>query len=149
MAKPISFSYIPTGLVYGTSAPKQCDEFTFLNSDAINETSHPSYSVRIQPSEWDLPWPSSFPAARQCKYWKDIQLSCERFMQEVRARSIQLGTKVPEGFCRMAGEQPLTPKESLIVSTSVNAAIYLIPNAPCERVELVGKLWMLFRTHDG
>ncbi|KAJ5101895.1 terpenoid synthase [Penicillium alfredii] len=148
MAKPISFSYIPTGLTYGTSAPKQCDEFTFLNSDAINKKGHPSHSVIIQPSEWDLPWPSSFPAARQCKYWKEIQLSCERFMQEVRALSIQRGKKVPEGYCRMAGEQPLTPKESLIVRTTVDAVIYMIPNAPCERVEFISKLWLLLWTHD-
>ena len=143
MAKPISFSYIPTGLTYGTSAPKQCDEFAFLNSE------HPSHSVIIQSSEWDLPWPSSFPAARQCKYWKEIQLSCERYMQEIRALSIQMGKKVPEGYSRKAGEQPLTPKESLIASTAVDAATYMIPNAPCERVEVISKLWMLLWTHDG
>lgn len=70
-------------------------------------------------------------------------------MKEVRALSIQLGKKVPEGYCRMAGEQPLTPKKSLIVSTAVNAAIYMIRNAPCERVEVISKFWMLAWTHDG
>ncbi|KAJ5177655.1 terpenoid synthase [Penicillium coprophilum] len=148
MAKPISFSHIPIGLTYGISASKQCDEFAFLKSDAINKKGHPSHSVIIQPSEWDLPWPSSFPAARQCKYWKEIQLSCEQYMREVRALSIQLDKKVPEGYCRTAGEQPLTPKESLIVSTAVDAATYMIPNAPCERVEVISKLWILLWTHD-
>lgn len=149
MAKPISFSYIPKDLDYGKSVLRQYDEFAFLNPEAAKQNRDSPHSVIIQPSKWDLPWPSSFPAARQCKYWKRIQTSCEEFMREVRTLSSQLGKRVPEGCSQGPYNQPLTPKESLIASTAVDAAIYMIPNAPCERVEVIAKLWVLLWTHDG
>ncbi|PLB54915.1 terpenoid synthase [Aspergillus steynii IBT 23096] len=147
MAKPISFSYTPKGLTYSNLPTSQGQAFSFLNYDT-RKTYNTSDSVTIQPSEWDLAWPSAFPAARQCKYWKEAQASCEELIREIRTLSTQRGKAVPDGFRRMAEEQRLTAKESMIVTSSVDAATYMIPNSSCERITVIAKLWMLLWTQD-
>ncbi|KAI9040026.1 terpene synthase family protein [Aspergillus affinis] len=148
MAQPIPFSYTPKGLSYTKLSVSSCSEFTFLKASAIDKAQKSSYDIPIQPLECDVPWPSSFPAVRQCKYWKEVQTSCEDLMQEIRALRNQNTRMVPEGFSHMGDEQRLTKKESMIIATAVSSATYMVPNSPRDRIEAIAKLWMLLWTHD-
>lgn len=149
MAIPIQSAYFP-GPRMPAIAPSPA--FHFLGSGREEGHHELSDSISIQPTAFQLPWPSSFPAARQCRHWKEAQASCIELIINIRRLQAEKNKSVPDGFMLMtdADDSPaLTPKEQLIVETAVNAAAFMTPNSAPARSRLISQLYLLLWVHDG
>lgn len=149
MAIPVRSAYFP-GPRMPAIAPSPA--FHFLGTGREEGHHELSDSISIQPTTFQLPWPSSFPAARQCRHWKEAQASCIELIINIRRLQAEKSKAVPDGFMlttRVDDSPALTPKEQLIVDSAVNAAAYMTPNASPARSRLISQLYMLLWVQDG
>ncbi|OJJ42124.1 hypothetical protein ASPZODRAFT_105738 [Penicilliopsis zonata CBS 506.65] len=122
--------------------------FSFLQVDPVPSTSH-RHDIVIHPPSFGVPWPTTFPAARQCRYWKLAILACEELVRDMRALRTQTNKRLPDWFSQSNAADPTSNhKERLLVDTSVSAAIYMAPNSAPERIQIIAQLFLLLWTHD-
>ncbi|PYI26857.1 terpenoid synthase [Aspergillus indologenus CBS 114.80] len=149
--KPTERSFLPTSAA-ATATPVAAREiFSFLRTGRAppNPNSPAQHDICVGPEASRVPWPTSFPAARQCRYWEAAQTACERLIHESRVLRSREGKLLPKGFlCADSNHDVLTRQERAIVDTAVSAAIYIVPNAPVERIKIIAQLFMLLWTHD-
>jgi hypothetical protein len=144
LLKPIIYTYNP-GLVLG---PRALEDFNILRSNSLTASDF-KYSLEIDPSSLRLPWPSSFPASRQCKHWRDAENACISFLQEVYAIDPSERGKLPDGVSDQSTELALSQRARSAITNAVNAAIYMNPEASATRISMVTKFYLLAWLHDG
>ena len=106
-------------------------------------------SIEVDPSSLKLPWPSSFPVARQCKDWTAAVQGGEDLLHELQSLSSADRKKLPEGLFVTLGSMDLSKRGAAIVANSANAAIYMNPGATPKRLYLITKGYLLLWLLDG
>jgi hypothetical protein len=144
LLKPIIYTYNP-GLVLG---PRALEDFNILRSNSLAASDF-KHSLEIDPSSLRLPWPSSFPASRQCKHWRDAENACISFLKEVYAIDLSERGKLPDGVSDQSTELALSQRARSAITNAVNAAIYMNPEASATRISMVTKFYLLAWLHDG
>lgn len=101
----------------------------------------------FRPQSYDVPWLTSFPAAVQCKHWKETQIAAKEFLDEIVSEiqnegnmSIKLGASPssdPGGKLRE------------LLETAVTGTIYMFPAANKKRAIIMAKAILLIFLHDG
>ncbi|KAI1462037.1 terpenoid synthase [Annulohypoxylon moriforme] len=141
--RPITCAFDPVGISF-TSEGKQ-ESFEFLR-EAV---SHPVAGLEncnvFQPLSLGVPWPTSFPAAAQCKYWKDAEDAAAEMMDEIVAATPEEQGSLPS---EMALASKKAAKRRELLDTSVSAPMNMFPAANGPRARIMAKANLLIFMHD-
>ncbi|KAI1209932.1 terpenoid synthase [Annulohypoxylon truncatum] len=141
--RPIPCAFDPVGISFASEGKQE--SFEFLR-EAL---SHPVPGLEncnvIQPLSVGVPWPTSFPAAAQCKYWKDAEAAAAEMMDEIVASSPEQQGSLPS---EMANASKKAAKRRELLDTSVSAPMNMFPAANAARARIMAKANLLIFTHD-
>jgi hypothetical protein len=124
------------------------DRFNFLQ-DCKRHVFETDNSIPINPSVLNIPWPSSFPAARQCKHWEECKEALETFFDEIYSLAPKCAGLVPNLHCSSVSHASQSEKGQAAIDTALTATVYMNPEASRSRISLIGKLYLLAWLHDG
>ncbi|RAH83180.1 terpenoid synthase [Aspergillus japonicus CBS 114.51] len=146
--RPISYRNDPLGAI---SCPASVhSEYDFLSTGIPNENEQRPNSVTIDPVALHLPWRSSFPAARQCRFWSEAEDAGKTLLQQIkrinRANSTKGRSIKPETD---DAEIALSNKEVERIVNASSAAVYMNPNCSSEEIEIISQLNLILWIHDG
>ncbi|PYI21824.1 terpenoid synthase [Aspergillus violaceofuscus CBS 115571] len=145
--RPISYRNDPLGAI---SCPASVhSEYDFLSTGIPNENEQRPNSVTIDPVALHLPWRSSFPAARQCRFWCEAEDAGKTLLQQIkrinRANSTKGRSIKPETD---DAEIALSNKEVERIVNASSAAVYMNPNCSSEEIEIISQLNLILWIHD-
>ncbi|KAI9043099.1 terpene synthase family protein [Aspergillus affinis] len=129
-------------------APMDLANYNFLLTGITREVDQKDNSVTIDPVALQLPWPSSFPAARQSKYWLEAEAAGKDLLQQVREASCSLPGRLPENFSQPLPHRELSVMELDRVANASGCAVYMHPDCGKTEVSIISKLDHLIWLHD-
>lgn len=142
LLKPIACTYNPSP----GSLPicRERPGFSFMKSERSGDIfARASSSIEVDPISLGIPWPTSFPLARQCKHWIAAIQSGKDLLEELYYLSSADEKKLPQGL--FTGSDPicLSKRGNAAVENAVNAAIYMNPEASQTKILLIVKAYLL------
>ncbi|RAK77674.1 terpene synthase family protein [Aspergillus fijiensis CBS 313.89] len=145
--RPISYRNDPLGTI-GCTGPVH-SEYNFLATGIPNENDPRPNSVTIDPVALHLPWRSSFPAARQCRFWSEAENAGKALLQQIKRINRANSTK--SGWAKIETNEEeieLSNKEVERIVNASSAAVYMNPNCSCEEIEIISQLNLILWIHD-
>ncbi|OJJ96638.1 hypothetical protein ASPACDRAFT_125390 [Aspergillus aculeatus ATCC 16872] len=145
--RPISYRNDPLGTI-GCTAPVH-SEYKFLATGIPNENDPRPNSVTIDPVALHLPWRSSFPAARQCRFWSEAENAGKALLQQIKRINRANSTKGGSAKIDTNEEEiELSNKEVERIVNASSAAVYMNPNCSSEEIEIISQLNLILWIHD-
>ncbi|PYH40343.1 uncharacterized protein BP01DRAFT_222734 [Aspergillus saccharolyticus JOP 1030-1] len=141
--RPISYRNDPLGTV--SVVPPTLAEYDFLLTGTTNDDGDRTHSVTVDPVALHLPWRSSFPAARQCKYWSEAEDAGRKLLQQLKRMD---GAAITNNGHTNQAEMPLSRKEQERIVNAASAAGYMNPNCTAEAIEIIAQLNLILWIHD-
>jgi hypothetical protein len=146
--KPILYTYYP--LATPITICHELAGFSFVKSTVgVDSPRVYDNSVEIDPSLLGLPWISYIPSGRQCRHWHDAEHAAKWLLAKIQGLKLDRPGDLPKGFSASPNANGFTAKEKGIITTAVNAAICLNPEATATRVALIAKVYLLAWMQDG
>ncbi|RAH72519.1 terpene synthase family protein [Aspergillus aculeatinus CBS 121060] len=145
--RPISYRNDPLGTI-GCTGPIH-SEYNFLATGIPNENDPRPNSVTIDPVALHLPWRNSFPAARQCRFWREAENAGKALLQQIKRINRANSTK--GGSAKIdtnEEEMELSNKEVERIVNASSAAVYMNPNCSSEEIEIISQLNLILWIHD-
>ncbi|KAI1443050.1 terpenoid synthase [Annulohypoxylon stygium] len=141
--RPITCAFDPVGISF-TSEGKQ-ESFEFLREALSRPIPGLENCNILQPPSLGVPWPTSLPAAAQCKYWKEAEDAAKGMMDEIVAAAPEEQGSLPS---EMANASKKAAKRRELLDTSVAAPMNMFPAANAARARIMAKANLLIFTHD-
>lgn len=142
--RPFERAFDPAGIQFTGKFP--CSGFSFLQH-ALSEPVHGLDHCNVfDPRAVDVPWPTSFPAVAQCKYWKDAEAAATSIMQEIEGATPLNQGSLPE---EMRNHSSRVKKRKELLETAVTAPINMFPAANRQCARALAKANVLIFMHDG
>jgi hypothetical protein len=140
--KPIACTYNPSP----DSLPvrHELPGFSLLKSDSYKERLvGANASIEINPASLGIPWPTSFPVARQCKHWTSGIQSGQDLLWELYYLSSGDEKKLPQSLFTASDPIRLSKRGNAAVENAVNASIYMNPGASRTKLALIVRTYLL------
>lgn len=148
LVKQIRYTYDP--IAGCQTSQEKLSSFDFLRYD-ISTTGFRTYqnSVAIDPESLPLPWPSLFPAGRQCKHWKAAENGARDLLRAIYEVGEDERGKLPEGFGENLQPEGRSKKAEAFITTAADATMYMNPESSATRISLITKFYLLAWLQDG
>ena len=118
--------------------------FSFLKSGSCRDgLNFADSSIEIDPVSLGIPWPTSFPVARQCKHWTTAIQSGRDLLWELYYLSSGDEKKLPRGLFTSSDPIRISKRGNAAVENAVNAAIYMNPEASKTKLLLIARAYLL------
>ncbi|KAI1088468.1 terpenoid synthase [Rostrohypoxylon terebratum] len=141
--RPFDCAFDPVGISF--SSERKQEAFEYLR-EALSRPVPGLENCNVAvPSSLGVPWPTSFPAAAQCKHWRQSEEAAEELMDEILAASPEeRGSLPPELF----DPSKKAAKRKELIDASVAAEISIFPQGDAPRARILSKANVLIFTHD-
>ncbi|KAI1408891.1 terpenoid synthase [Hypoxylon sp. FL1857] len=141
--RPITCSFDPVGISFQTESKQE--GFEFLR-EAISRVIPGLENCNVfDPRSLGVPWPTSFPAAAQSKYWKDAEEAAAELMDQIVAAAPGEQGSLP---AELAVSSKKAAKRRELLDTSVSAPMNMFPAANAPRARIMAKANLLIFMHD-
>lgn len=156
LIRPIHYAFDPVPSDH--DIPTSSDFFPQLR-ECLQHPPHDECAY-IQPTDLHVPWPTSFPAAVQCKHWQEVEQSARELLDEIvseiqkeaQSRSQSQDKSGGRLLSTQLGASPdALPQKKLheVLETAVTGTIYMFPAANVARARIMAKAILLIFLHDG
>lgn len=142
--RPIICSFDPVGISF--KAESKQESFEFLREAVSHSVPGLENCNVFDPNSLGVPWPTSLPAAAQCKYWKEAEEAAAELMDQIVAAAPGEQGSLPS---EMAVSSKKAAKRRELLDTSVSAPMNMFPAANAPRARIMAKANLLIFMHDG
>ncbi|OTA93495.1 hypothetical protein M434DRAFT_385619 [Hypoxylon sp. CO27-5] len=141
--RPITCSFDPVGISF--KAESKQESFEFLREAITHSVPGLENCNVFDPNSLGVPWPTSLPAAAQCKYWKEAEEAAAELMDQIVAAAPGEQGSLPS---EMAVSSKKAAKRRELLDTSVAAPMNMFPAANAARARIMAKANLLIFMHD-
>lgn len=142
--RPIRYAFDPAGVAFETKSTPE--SFLFLKDALTNDVAGFEESNIFNPQSMHIPWPSSLPAAAQCKHWKEAEVAAASLLELISAAAPPEQGLLP---VELSSSNSRATKERELLETAVTAPMNMFPAASVERARIMAKANMFIFMHDG
>ncbi|KAJ5660616.1 hypothetical protein N7507_007067 [Penicillium longicatenatum] len=144
--RPIFYAFDPSGTT--SFVPPKYKYFSFLSDSLTQSIPGLENTESIDPRAKGVPWPTSFPACLQCKYWHAADDAATELIHQIEAAQPERQGLLPSGMQTQIGSTTSVTKREELILTSATASINMFPAASKDRVKIIAKANMLIFIHD-
>ncbi|CAI7604432.1 unnamed protein product [Penicillium glandicola] len=101
----------------------------------------------FNPRDKGLPWPTTFPAAVQSKYWRDGQAAAVVLFEQIRSAAHSRGYELRHNGS--VDEERSKRRDMLLIDTAISAPINMFPAANANQARILAKGNVFIFIHDG
>ncbi|KAI2468945.1 terpenoid synthase [Annulohypoxylon bovei var. microspora] len=141
--RPIPCSFDPVGISFSSEGKQE--SFEFLREAVSSPVPGLENCNVVYPPSVGVSWPTSLPAAAQCKYWKEAEEAAAEMMDEIVASAPEQQGSLPS---EMAIASKKAAKRKELLDTSVSAPMNMFPAANGPRARIMAKANLLIFMHD-
>jgi hypothetical protein len=145
--RPIFYAFDPSGTT--SIVPPKYKYFSFLSDSLTQSIPGLENTESVDPRAKGVPWPTSFPACVQCKYWHAADDAATELLHQIEAAQPERQGLLPSGMQFQIGSTTSVTKREELILTSATVSINMFPAASKDRVKIIAKANMLIFIHDG
>ncbi|KAE8152872.1 isoprenoid synthase domain-containing protein [Aspergillus avenaceus] len=141
--KPFEYCFDPSPL---QNSHISGNYFPFLKEALSGESQELKNSNCFDPRSLSLPWPTTFPATVQNKYWREAQAAAVELFEQITSAAQQKEYEV--GYEKRMRDKNIAERGLLLIDAAASTSTNIFPAASVIKAKTMAKASLLFFIHD-